>query len=233
MLKIVNRIPAIPLIPETLKEPIRNPWQTQVYAMLRPWHPLFKFSVVHEDDAGRFVFRIELQSVTANGKNTIDEFKSAFILGSFPWGVYTDSNQRLVDFEDYLFSVLQSFIFDVLGFNQSKAMNAFPLLTDGAVNWPMVTEYLKMATNVLSPWFDRATSIQNGRLHFVLSQTKTGWFVNRQSPGHPFDPVDLAGFPVAEIEAECAETGSKAEAMLKQYIKDRVTNALYAIRFKV
>jgi hypothetical protein len=233
MLKIVNRIPAIPLIPETVKEPIRNPWQTQVYAMLRPWHPLFKFSVVHEDDAGQFAFRIELQNISANTRSTCDEFKSAVMLGLFPWAVFTDPDQRQQAFEEYLFSVLQGFIFEVLSYREMKALKSFPLMSSGSVNWPMVTEYLKMATNSLSPWFDRATSIQNGRLHFVLSQTRTGWFANGTTRCQSFDPVDLAGFPVAEIEAECAEAGSKAETMLKQYLKDRITNALYAIRFKI
>lgn len=242
-LKIHAKIPSLPVSPRELIQPIQNPHRIKVYSLLKPWHPFFVFEVLKEDLGGTVDFRISVKPIESKGKILAREFPSASVLGVFPWadcpGSPADKYER---FQLYVFDCLTRLIVDGFGRPSLMPREMGPMVVGGSPNWTRVCKWLEQFTEPLAPWFDRHTTVNDGRLHFILSQTQAlkfgepvcGWWMNTpKGPEqcHKALPIDVANIPVSAIEKECAELGDQAEAMLKKYLTEQIVNAFYYMRF--
>ena len=76
MIKIINRIPALPYKPREVDEPLEDIHRAKVYSLLKPWHPFFRFEVLRENKSGSIDFRISLNKAF-NSKHSL--------IGCFYW----------------------------------------------------------------------------------------------------------------------------------------------------
>lgn len=244
-LRIHTQAPPFPASPRELLTPIQNPHRVKIYSLLKPWHPFFVFEVLTEDLHGSLSFSISIKDIESKGKKTSREFKDSQILGVFPWGSCPGDHSDIYDkFQLYVFECLSRLVADSLARSTREHRHMLQLTNSNSVNWTKVCKWFELLTDPLSPWFDRSTTVENGQMHFILSQTQAikdgepvcGWWANGPKgidPCHQVLPIDIANLSISAIEAEVKELGNKAEATLKRHLLDQAVNALYYMRFKL
>jgi hypothetical protein len=244
-LKVGVAPPAFPGKARELITPIQNPHRVKIYSLLKPWHPFFVFEVLTEDLNGSLSFRISLKDIESKGKKTLTSFPHAQVIGVFPWGSCPgEPSDKYDQFQAYVFECLTRLIDDCLGKSTQMPRHMLQLVVGSNVNWTRVCRYLELLTDPLSPWFDRGTTVENGRLHFLLTQTQAlrgdepvcGWWEPKGGadvPTLPILPIDVANISVSAIEKEAQELGAKAETTLKRYLLEQAVNALYYMRFQI
>lgn len=246
-LKVITKKVKLPVEPRELIEPIQNPHRIKIYSLLKPWHPFFVFEVLKEDLNGSLSFRIAVKDLESRGKRTEVEFKHAEVIGVFPWAATPgDPAEKYNNFQLYVFECLTRLVDNILCKQTSHQRAMMQLVVGSSVNWTRVCKWLELISDPLSPWFDRQTTVNEGMLHFVLSQPmaqlKTGevvcgWFTKGGplgiTPAHQVLPVDIAGIKTSAIEREVQDFGLKAEEILHRHLLDGFVNALYSLRFKL
>ena len=244
-LKIYSKAPSFPVQPAELVTPIQNPHRVKIYSLLKPWHPFFVFEVLTEDLNGVISFRIGIKQLASKNRQTRKEFPKAEVVGVFPWadcpGEPADKYHR---FQLYVFECMTRLVDSFIGQNTWTERQMLQLITGGSVNWTRVCKWFELLTHSLDPWFDRRTTVLDGQLHFILTQTQAlkdgnpvcGWkFMGKSGPEcyHPVLPVDVANLPVSALDKEVAQLGDQAEATLRRHLLDQATNALYYMRFQL
>lgn len=244
-LKIQVKAPDFPAKPVDLITPIQNPHRVKIYSLLKPWHPFFVFEVLTEDLNGVISFRIGIKELESKGKQTQREFPKAQVVGVFPWadcpGEPADKYGR---FQLYVFECMTHLVDRFIGQTTWTHRQMLQLVTGGTVNWTRVCKWFELLTDPISPWFDRGTTVENGQLHFILTQTQAlkggepvcgWWFMGKSGPEayHPVLPIDVANLNTSAIDKEVAQLGDQAEATLHRHLLDQATNALYYMGFRL
>lgn len=244
-LKIGVAPPAFPGKARELITPIQNPHRIKIYSLLKPWHPFFVFEVLTEDLNGPLSFKISLKDIESRGNKTSTTFPHAQVIGIFPWGSFPgEPSDKYEQFQLYVFECLTRLIDDCLGRGTQTHRHMLQLVVGSTVNWTRVCKWMELLTDPISPWFDRGMTVEDGRLHFLLTQTQAlkgnepvcGWWeykAGADNPCHPILPIDIADISVSAIEKEVQELGDRAESMLKKHLLEQAVNALYYMRFKL
>ena len=204
MIKIINKMPALPYKPREVDEPLEDIHRAKVYSLLKPWHPFFRFEVLRENKSGSIDFRISLNKAF-NSKHSL--------IGCFYW-----PGHNYEQFSDYVFACLRAFIF--------SGDPGIALTSGGAVNWQHVSTWILSVTDSLSKWFERKVQDDDDQLIMVISP------LDWKGSNLP-EPVCLFRIPKAAIAAECLENSDKAERMIVLYLQDMMINGLYNMRFKL
>lgn len=223
---------------------IPEPYRTKARALLKPWHPLFIFDLWMEDND--LIFSIELRNIMSRNEWIINHFNIRKMTGFYPLDDFSgaDSYER---FSLVVFRALNRFIRDLLS---DKHLHAFQLAPDGCMDVLAVVKWLRMVTDPLNPWFNIHISYEFDILSLMASQPRCklagedlpGWFISDVGqavrPWHPIQPFELIHLNMREIQAECYEIAQAkgipaAESSLRKLLYERITNALYFMRFAI
>lgn len=183
---------------------IPEPYATKARALLKPWHPLFKFDLWMEDSD--LLFSIALRNIMSRDEWLYDHFKTHHVIGVYPLAAF----ERIV-FSDWVYRMqsrndrfkpeqseedeLLSMRFERFATVVFRAVNhfvrtllpdtpasAFPLLSGHQMDVLAVVKWLKIITDPLGPWLDWHIRYESDILSLIAAQP-TCHYVGKDSPG--------------------------------------------------
>lgn len=230
--------------PKVITQTIPEPWQTKARALFK-FHPLFWFQ--YEIKGGNLEYRISLRNIYSRGKWVYEHFPFA-AENSFPIrGLTGYSAERT--WTELNLQVFQSLSVFVESFNPQKSYDNLLLDENGLPVWEQVANYISDLMEPLSAWFDFSVSIDDSILSYQAKQSEIragdtscpGWMILKDEELHQWvkiKPVELAGMPIQEIEAECRELCQEkglqhTNVLLEKTIMEKVVNSLYFMQLDV
>lgn len=243
--------------------PIPEPYATKAFAMVKPWHPFFKFTLESEEDA--LVFTIAAQNILCRDTWLHDVFGKQTLTGYYPMADFhrmadiprqegesdKDYQKRQSDkaFEAFalcFFGSVNRCVRDMLTDAHLDRMN---LIRHGCLDVRETMRWIREVTHPLRAWFDWQMSYNQDHLSMIAFQPKayftgresTGWFVNDGGdirPWHAFQPMQWIGLDIQNLDRQCQEVTREqgiqaAEYQVRKLIYESMTNALYFMRFHI